>query len=163
MGDSVQSGKKAIRKVLGILRLLLLKKQNFDLRVGKRFYCGRGCFVSRKNRIKIGDFFYMGNYCHLGANAEIGDNVLFASFVSLVGGDHKIDGIKVPIRKSGRDTLKTINIGDNVWIGHGAIILHGVNIGYGAVVAAGAVVTKDVEKNAIVGGNPAKFIRYRKL
>ncbi|MBT8326143.1 MAG: hypothetical protein KJP21_00385 [Bacteroidia bacterium] len=105
----------------------------------------------------------MGNYCHLGANAEIGNNVLFASYVSMVGGDHKIDGIKVPIRKSGRDILKTINIGDNVWIGHGAIIMHGVNIGSGAVVAAGAVVTKDVEKNSIVGGNPAKFIRYRKL
>ncbi len=163
MRDSVQSGKKAFRKILGFLRFLLLKKQNFDLQVGKGFYCGRGCFVSRKNRIKIGDFFYMGNYCHLGANANIGDNVLLASFVSLVGGDHKIDGIKVPIRKSGRDTLKTISIGDNVWIGHGAIILHGVNIGYGAVVAAGAVVTRDVEKNTIVGGNPAKLIRYRKL
>ncbi len=163
MGNSVQSGKKLYRRALGNLRFLLLKKQNFDLQVGRGFYCGRGCFVSRKNRIKIGDYFYMGNYCHLGANAEIGDNVLFASFVSLVGGDHKIDGIKVPIRKSGRDTLKTIKIGDNVWIGHGTIIMHGVNIGDGAVVAAGAVVTKDVEKNSIVGGNPAKFIRYRKL
>ncbi|WP_366520909.1 DapH/DapD/GlmU-related protein [Mucilaginibacter sp.] len=104
----------------------------------------------------------MGNYCHLSANAVIGNDVLFASFVSLVGGDHKIDNIDVPIRLSGRDEFKTITIGDNVWIGHGAIVMHGINIETGAVIASGAVVTKDVPANAIVGGNPAKFIRYRK-
>lgn len=162
MGDIIKNVKHFIRKLLGLLRLFRLKRQNFNLRVGKEFYCGRGCFISRKNNVSIGNYFYMGNYCHLGANAQIGNDVLFASFVSLVGGDHKIDGINVPIRNSGRDTLKTIIIGDNVWIGHGAIILHGVNIDHGAVVAAGAVVTKDVEENAIVGGNPAKLIRYRK-
>lgn len=151
------------RMLVGCFRFLRLKTQNLNLKVGKEFYCGRGCFVSRKNNIIIGDFFYMGNYCHLGANAKIGNDVLFASFVSLVGGDHQIDHIKGPIRKSGRDNLKTITIEDDVWIGHGAILLHGVTIGKGAVVAAGSVVTKDVEKNAIVGGNPAKLIRYRKL
>lgn len=103
----------------------------------------------------------MGNYCHLAANAQIGDDVLFSSFVSLVGGDHKIDNIKVPIRLSGRDILKQIKIHDNVWIGHGAIIMHGVTIGEGAVIAAGSVVTKDVPANTIVGGNPAKHIRNR--
>lgn len=54
-----------------------------------------------------------------------------------------------------------IIIGDDVWIGFGATILSGVKIGRGAVVAAGALVTKDVEPYAIVGGVPAKFIRYR--
>lgn len=52
-------------------------------------------------------------------------------------------------------------IGNDVWIGFGATILAGVNIGDGAVIAAGAVVTKDVEPYAIVGGVPAKLIRYR--
>lgn len=52
-------------------------------------------------------------------------------------------------------------IGDGVWIGARAIILPGVTIGEGAVVAAGAVVTKDVEPWAVVGGNPAKFIKMR--
>lgn len=56
---------------------------------------------------------------------------------------------------------KRITIGNDVWIGHGVIILNGANIGDGAVVAAGAVVTKDVEPYAIVGGVPAKLIRYR--
>jgi len=52
-------------------------------------------------------------------------------------------------------------IGHDVWIGHGAIVLPGRQIGDGAVVAAGAVVTKDVPAYAIVGGNPARFIRER--
>jgi len=104
----------------------------------------------------------MGHYCHLAAPARIGDNVLFAAYVSLVGGDHKIDNIHGPMRDAGRDDIKPIRIEDDVWIGHGAIILHGVTVHSGAVVAAGAVVTKDVPPRSIVGGNPAKLIRYRK-
>ena len=54
-----------------------------------------------------------------------------------------------------------IVVGDDVWIGYGATILSGVHIGQGAIVAAGAVVTKDVPPYAIVGGVPAKVIKYR--
>ena len=54
-----------------------------------------------------------------------------------------------------------IVVGDDVWIGADAIICSGVTIGQGAIVAAGAIITKDVEPYAIVGGNPAKVIKYR--
>ena len=54
-----------------------------------------------------------------------------------------------------------VTIGNDVWIGHGAIVLPGRNIGDGAVIAAGAVVTKDVPPYAIVAGNPARFVRWR--
>lgn len=54
-----------------------------------------------------------------------------------------------------------IVVGDDVWIGYGATIMSGTHIGQGAVVAAGAVVTKDVPPYAVVGGVPAKVIRYR--
>ena len=54
-----------------------------------------------------------------------------------------------------------VEIGHDVWIGHGAIILPGVNIGHGAVIAAGAVVTRDVEPHAVVAGVPAVFVKWR--
>lgn len=56
---------------------------------------------------------------------------------------------------------KTLIIGNDVWIGNGAKILQGVTVGDGAVIGAGAVVTKDVPPYAIVGGSPARIIRYR--
>ena len=56
---------------------------------------------------------------------------------------------------------KPVETGNDVWIGHGAIIKPGVKIGHGAVVAAGAIVTRDVPAYAIVAGVPAKFMRWR--
>jgi maltose O-acetyltransferase len=105
----------------------------------------------------------MGNNCQLAANLIVGNDVMFASDVSVVGGDHKIDDIEGPIKNAGRDTLLTAEVGDGSWIGHRVIILHGVKIGKGSVVAAGAVVTKNVEDYAIVAGNPAKLIRFRRI
>jgi phosphonate metabolism protein (transferase hexapeptide repeat family) len=54
-----------------------------------------------------------------------------------------------------------VTLGDDVWVGHGAIILPGRRIGTGAVIAAGAIVTKDVQPYAIVAGNPARHLRWR--
>lgn len=147
---------------MGRLRCFRLSGFRGRIRVGQRFFCGKYCHYSAKNVINIGDDFYMGNCCHLAANADIGDNVLFASSVALVGGDHKFDYINCNIMDAGRDILKTIRVDNNVWVGHNSIILHGVYIGEGAIIAAGSVVTKDVAPFAIVGGNPAKLIRYRK-
>ncbi|WP_352643500.1 DapH/DapD/GlmU-related protein [Mesorhizobium sp. M0220] len=65
------------------------------------------------------------------------------------------------MRFSGRSARHPVTIGNDVWIGHGAIVLHGVSIASGSVVAAGAVVTKDVAPMAIVGGSPARLIRFR--
>lgn len=58
---------------------------------------------------------------------------------------------------------KKVTIKDFVWLGHGVIICPGVTIGEGVIVGAGAVVTKDVPDFAIVGGNPAKIIKYRNI
>jgi acetyltransferase-like isoleucine patch superfamily enzyme len=129
--------------------------------IGKNFKCGKNCSFSKKNKISIGNDFFMGRNCHLASDLVIGDNVMLGSYVAFVGGDHKIDEIQTTMNKSGRDVFKTTIIHDDVWIGHGSIVLHGVEIQEGAVIAAGSVVTKDVMKNAIYGGNPAKFIRFR--
>ena len=151
------------RRLLGVYRLFLLKLFNPSLKVGKGFFCASGCRVSSGRHVIIGDNFYMGYNCHLGANMIVGKDVLFASEVAIVGGDHKIDNINVPIKYSGQDVYKTAEFGDGCWLGHRAIVLHGVKIGKGAVVAAGSVVTKNVEPNSIVAGNPAKLIRYREI
>ena len=138
---------------------LSLFKRNFS--VGNNFKLGKNCFVSSKNKIRIGENFFMGNYCHLSSNLEIGKNVMFASFVSCVGGDHNIEDINIKMNQSGSGTLKTTVIKDNVWIGHGAIIMHGVTIEEGSIVAAGSVVTKNISSFSIYGGNPSKLIRKR--
>ena len=65
------------------------------------------------------------------------------------------------IQKSEAFGKGNINIEDDVWIGYGATIMSGIHIGQGAVIAAGAVVTKDVPPYAIVGGVPARIIKYR--
>jgi maltose O-acetyltransferase len=155
---------KLYRRILfGYIRYIFFRFGNYKLKVGSGFYSASGCKISRGRDIVIGDNFFMGYGCHLGASASIGNDVMFASNVALVGGDHKIDNIKTPMRLSGRDLFKTIVIEDNVWVGHAAIIMHGVHIESGAVIGAGSVVTKNVSKNAIVAGNPARLIRYRKL
>lgn len=153
-----------IKKILSYFTYLTLKLYNKNLIIGKNFICGRSPSISKKNLIKIGDNFYMGNYCDLSSNLKIGNNVLLGSKVSFVGGDHKIDkiGDKL-IRNSGRGDLKTTIIEDNVWIGTSSVILQGVTISFGSVIAAGSVLTKSTNNNEIWAGNPAKFIRKRKL
>lgn len=87
----------------------------------------------------------------------LGDNV----YISLDAKFVCHDGSVLPFRKDipDLDITKRINIGDNVFIGLGALILPGVNIGNNCVVGAYSVVTKDVPDGTVVGGNPAKVIK----
>lgn len=102
-------------------------------------------------------------YLQIGSYCSIADNTTF-----LLGSEHKLDSISTfpfKVKKFGYPkeayTKGNIIVGDDVWIGSGAIICSGVTIGQGAVIAAGSVVTKNVEPYAIVGGNPAHIIKYR--
>lgn len=101
---------------------------------------------------------------------KIGNFVSIAQHVSfLLDVEHPLDHIstypfKVKILKTKKFEAFSkgdIIVDDDVWIGYGAIIMSGVHIGQGAVIAAGAVVTKNVPPYAIVGGVPAKIIKYR--
>ena len=82
--------------------------------------------------------------------------------VIIMASSHKFDDCNIPMRLQGYKPVKEVIIEDDVWIGHRVIILPGVNIGKGSIIGAGSVVTRDVPQYAIVGGIPAKIIRYRK-
>jgi chloramphenicol O-acetyltransferase type B len=116
-----------------------------------------------KNNVTLGDYCYIGRYSYLGCDISIGNFVMLASSVAMIGGDHLYGVVGRPMRFSGRQPVKPIVICDDVWIGHGAIIMQGVTVGEGAIVAAGAIVTKDVPPYAVVAGIPATVLRYRFL
>ena len=132
-----------------------------DVTVGARTYIASGTFFSSGKKFMLGADTYIGRNVSLSCDLCLGSSVLVASSVAFVGGDHKIDGIDCNIKDAGRDVIKPITVEDNVWVGHGAVILHGVTLNSGCVVAAGSIVTKDVPPNAVVGGNPASLIRFR--
>jgi acetyltransferase-like isoleucine patch superfamily enzyme len=91
-----------------------------------------------------------GNYFHSGQDITIiTDNHNYESEISI-----PYDKVRI---------LKPVIIKDFVWVGHGVIIMGGVTIGEGVIVAAGSVVTKSIPDYAIVGGNPAKVIKFRDI
>ena len=112
--------------------------------------------------VAFGSHVQFGPNCIIQCDIEFKNYILVASNVAFIGRDDHITDIPgQSIWNSGRgDTCKT-HVGNDVWIGHGAIILAGVTIGDGAIVAAGAVVTKDVPTCTVVGGNPAHVIKDR--
>ncbi len=139
--------------------------------IGNNFHAGRGVFLWAKNTITIGDNFYVGKYSIIECDAQIGDNVIMANHVSLIGRyDHHYQQLGTPIRLASQIRDKDYNwkgldqkivVEDDVWIGLGAIVLGGVKIQTGSIIAAGSVVTKDVDSYSIYGGNPAKKISNR--
>ena len=121
------------------------------LRQGSNIEIGGGCLINHNNVFQAGKVdgkIRIGNYVHTGAN------------VMMIAFNHAFDTREIPtIQQDYYDA--DITIGDDVWIGGGAIILAGVTIGKGAIIAAGAVVNQDVPEYAIVGGVPAKVLKYR--
>lgn len=131
---------------------LFLKKCGKNLRVKYN------CDVSMN--IEIGDNSEFGQRCLIHGDVTIGDDVLMGPDVKIYSRNHITSSLEKPIRVQGKKTKATV-IGSDVWIGANVIVLSGVIVHDHTVIAAGSIVTKDVPVYAIVGGNPAKIIKYR--
>lgn len=119
-----------------------------------------GIYISDCKHLSI------GSDCRINENvfiqgAIIGDKVLIAPGVSILSTSHVYKDKEVAIIDQGNTPVRPPTIKNDVWIGRNAIIRDGVTIGGGAVVGAGAVVTKDVPAFAVVGGVPARIIKFR--
>jgi maltose O-acetyltransferase len=90
------------------------------------------------------------------APIEIGDNLQMGPAVQVYTAAHPLEA---DVRRSGLEYARPIRIGNDVWIGGGAIILPGVTIGDGSVIGAGSVVVHDIPSASVVVGNPARVIR----
>jgi len=165
-------------RILGLIYLMIGKVYNKLIMLATRSLfakCGKNVIFFPTNSELLYKNLHIGNNVFIGPGAsfialvshiEIGDNVMFGPNVTIRGGNHAyhiIGKLMTEYKQSDKlpnDDVPVI-IDQDVWVGTGAIILKGVHIGRGAIVAAGAVVTKSIPPYAIVGGNPAKIIKYR--
>ncbi len=128
-------------------------------------HCGKGVDIGKRakvsSRLSIGDRSGIGDRCYIQGPVIMGNDIMMAPEVAIIATNHDHDRIDIPMGQQGH-TDKTIEIGDDCWLGYRAIICAGVKIGKGTIVAAGAIVTKDVPEYSIVAGVPARVIKSRK-
>ena len=128
-----------------------------QLAIGDRSYLALGTYVT--GTIRIGADCSINPYTVVRGDVQLGDAVRVGAHTSIIGFNHSFEPGSPVFRQP--LTSRGVRIGDDVWIGSHVVVLDGVSIGDHAVLAAGAVVTKDVPSGAIVGGNPARRLRWR--
>ncbi len=142
--DSLKERRQLLKK--------LLPNTGKGLWIEPPFYCDYGYNIHTGKNV-----FFNFNCCILDVmEVRIGNDVLFGPNVQIYTATHPMDA---KTRKTWLEFAKPISIGNDVWVGGGAIISPGVTIGNGVVIGAGAVVTKSVPDNVFVGGNPARIIK----
>lgn len=134
-----------------ILKLLLPQTAG-DLWLQPPFYCDYGANIITGEKV-----FFNFNCVILDVmQVRIGSRSMFGPNVQIYTATHPLDHIE---RSSGVEYAKSIEIGDDVWIGGSAVICPGVSIGDRSVIGAGSVVTKDIPADVFAAGNPCKVIR----
>ncbi|MBB2947311.1 acetyltransferase-like isoleucine patch superfamily enzyme [Actinoplanes lutulentus] len=137
---------------------VLAAVENDDLAFGDRTYVAAGAYLS--GSLQAGRDCTINAYAVVRGQIRLGDAVRIGAHTSILGFNHTFSDpdtevFRQPVWSRG------ITIGDDVWIGSHVVILDGVTVGDRAVIAAGAIVTKDVPAGAVVGGNPARVMRWR--
>jgi maltose O-acetyltransferase len=133
-----------------IKELIPLSGQN--IWIEPPFYCDYG------GNITLGDKVYFNFNCVVldVAPVVIGSNVFFGPAVQIYTATHPLNAAE---RRTGLELGRPIQIGDDVWIGGGAIICPGVTVGMRSVIGAGSVVTKNIPEGVVAVGNPCRVIR----
>ena len=138
----------------------LLLRQIFD-RCGRDVVAKQGAYFGTGAGIRVGDRSHVGQNSRIDHNVTLGDDVVMGPDVVIMTAAHAFDDPAVPVNQQGALPRRPVTIGNDVWIGTRAVLLPGVCIHDGAVIGAGAIVTRDVAPYAVVGGNPARVVRYR--
>ena len=136
---------------------------NRGIVVGNGVFLGRGTILSCKDGdIELGDHVNIGFNSEIfsGSSVTVGKYGLFAAYTYLVGGGHEFERRGRAVVEQARPS-RGIALGENVWLGAGAIVLDGVRIGRDVVVGAGAVVTEDLPEGTVAAGVPARVMRRR--
>ena len=157
-------------------RLEVLREKNGSVAMLRRYllvksmakHCGDnvaifpGVYFQNIEGLSIGNNVSIHQMCYIDAEGgiTIGDDVSIAHRSTILSSNHIYSNSQEPIKYQGMNLKETI-INNNVWIGCGCTILAGVTIQSGSVVGANSLVTKDVQKDMIVGGSPAHVIKKR--
>lgn len=151
-------GKKGIT-----IRYILLK--TIAKQCGDNVAVYPNVYILDTQNLAIGNNVSIHPMCYIDSGTKgsisIGNDVSIAHAVTILGFNHKYQDINIPIKEQGNYEYDTI-IEDNVWIGAKATILAGRIVKTGSIIAANCVVSKDVEKNTIVGGIPNRVLKERK-
>jgi maltose O-acetyltransferase len=144
--DDLDQRAALLRELLGSLGADVVVRPPFYCDYGYNVHLGRGTFLNYNCVVLDVCWIEIGALCQIGPGVHV------------YAADHPRDPA---LRRQGWECGKPVRIGDNVWIGGGAIILPGTTIGDDAIVGAGSVVTRDVPPGATVGGNPARVLRQQ--
>lgn len=152
---SPRPGGSIAKRIRGLLARYMLDECGSDVNVEHGAWFGSGVGVRLGDRSDIGmDALVMGPL-HIGCDVMMGPRCV------LVAAGHRTVSTASPMNTQGFVEDRPIVIEDDVWIGAGVTILPGRTIGRGSIVGAGAVVTRDVPPLAVVGGNPARVVKWR--
>jgi maltose O-acetyltransferase len=123
-----------------VIRPPFLCDYGYNIRIGAGTFVNFGCVILDVVPVTIGAF------CQFGPSVQV------------YAADHPRDP---GLRRAGYESGRRVTIGDNVWLGGGAILLPGITVGGNAIIGAGSVVTRDVPEGATVAGNPARPVARR--